>query len=76
MTTARQTAKKLREFLNHEGLTLSDLRKGMIHLLNGTLGDIPGDGKVRVEGRKPGRNDSRAPQPTTRMNIDDAACFS
>ena len=76
MTTARQTAKKLREFLNHEGLTLSDLRKGMIHLLNGTLGDIPGDGKVRVEAQKRHHGALRKPTPQPGVSIDDAACFT
>ena len=76
MTTARQTAKKLREFLNHEGLTLSDLRKGMIHLLNGTLGDIPGDGKVRVEGRKPVLMAHRKPTPQTSMDIGEESCLT
>ena len=50
--TARQTAQKLRIFLNANSLTLSDLRKSMVILLNGTLGEIPGKGITRVEARK------------------------
>ena len=74
--TARQTAQKLRIFLNENGLTLSDLRKGMIHLLNGTLGDIPGDGKVRVEGRKPVLMALRKPTPQTSMDIGEESCLT
>ena len=68
LMTAQTIAKLLRGFLNSNQLTLSDIRKGMVVLSNGKLGD----GKVRGEAQKPVRNDSRASQPKTRMNIDPA----
>jgi hypothetical protein len=37
MKTAREVAKKLRQFLNDNQYTLSDLRRAQISLLNGTL---------------------------------------
>jgi len=37
MTVAKDIAKKLRKFLNDNQYTLSDLRRGQIALLNGTL---------------------------------------
>ena len=45
--TAQTIAKLLRGFLNSNQLTLSDIRKGMVVLSNGKLGD----GKVRPEAR-------------------------
>ena len=37
MTVAKDIAKKLRKFLNDNQYTLSDLRRGTISILNGTL---------------------------------------
>jgi len=70
--TPKQTAQKLRHFLNDNSLTLSDLRKGMILILNGDMAGDLGDRKVKVEARKPVSSQPRASQPKTRMNIDPA----
>jgi hypothetical protein len=37
VTAARDVAKKLRKFLNDNQLTISDVRRGLVVLLNGKL---------------------------------------
>ena len=59
--TPKQTAQKLRQFLNANALTLSDLRKGMILILNGDMAGDLGDRKVKVEARKPVSSQPRKP---------------
>ena len=59
--TPRQTAQKLRQFLNDNGLTLSDLRKAQILILNGDMAGDLGDRKVKVEARKPVSSQPRKP---------------
>ena len=56
----KETALLLRSFLNTNRLTLSDLRKAQIYLLNGRLGD--GIGKGRGKDRSPVLGASRAVQ--------------
>ena len=57
LMTAQTIAKLLRGFLNSNQLTLSDIRKGMVVLSNGKLGD----GKVRGEAQKPVSSQPRKP---------------
>jgi len=61
LMTAQTIAKLLRGFLNSNQLTLSDIRKGMVVLSNGKLGD----GKVRGEAQKRhhGAVGASSPQP-------------
>ena len=65
--TPKQVAALLRIWLNDNRLTLSDLRKAQIHLLNGTLGDS-GNGIGKGEARKRDQQAYRKPDATTRMN--------
>jgi hypothetical protein len=41
VTAARDVAKKLRKFLNDNQLTISDVRRGLVVLLNGKLSGEP-----------------------------------
>ena len=66
MTTARDIAQDLRKFLNDHQYTLSDLRRGQILILNGTMAENPtekGRGKGRGQGRKPVLMALRASSP-------------
>ena len=63
MAPAKDIAKRLRDFLNAEKLTLSDLRRGMVILSNG---------KLRAEGRSSILGHPRKPTAERVVFIDDA----